>query len=742
MFHERKNMKSHSSLKNIPHYNKQKFRKEYDKDLLVRIKPTKILVDKEQLYQENLELKMKTHFLSEELLKVKTKILQLETEVLRKEDFQVKTGNELPRPKANLVQGLKQMIKELKTEKLYKEQEFFKLKSNLKGSKVSELEIEVKAYVDECTRLRHHLEEVIKSKQEPSFDQINFEQIINSLKKENLQVFNQLAQAKEENKTLSIALEEEKKKKKPVVRKIDVNNRSEVQKIKTKLEVSQKEHLEKEEKFKSEISGLKAKIESIAWKLKQKPQFSASFKPKAPKLFKLISDVILKKVKNIEDFVGILRKTKTIETMCDNVKIHCKAVCEKDFMEVVKYFNLADIEKIPDVLHEWYPMFDYSGVYDEKKTKKNQKTLEIHINSPKSPSFSKPENVLALSKQEKLTEPLLQAEINPIVPVSPNEAQELLLKLSLTLQIHRISQSDFSLSITSQEKIAQDKLEAILSKSPFNFPTAEAKILSIFLVEPSEVYYTKVTEGRLSEIQKKFEKNSKKWEIFTKEDISNLEIELQTLISKHKGELQEKFIAIDLDDDGIITFEEFSDIFSELKLETSEIFFSYCKLLFFSSCFKINAVPYVSFLQSYGYNDQSFSFNMTDEEITEVVKEVLVGIRDCLSASHKKVSEVFECDENRLISLKKVKKGIEVLGLAIPDEQISLFFDALQYEESEKPGLLLDEFEEILAHYSLIPSADENSIQISSEVLKNEAKTPENYSEDYESDYSAESIDL
>ena len=38
------------------------------------------------------------------------------------------------------------------------------LKKNIKSTKITELEVEMKMYMDECTRLRHQLEEVIKSK--------------------------------------------------------------------------------------------------------------------------------------------------------------------------------------------------------------------------------------------------------------------------------------------------------------------------------------------------------------------------------------------------------------------------------------------------------------------------------------------------------------------------------------------------------------------------------------------------
>ena len=45
-----------------------------------------------------------------------------------------------------------------------KQDEIEGLKRNIKSTKIGEIEVELKVYMDECTRLRGQLEEVIKSK--------------------------------------------------------------------------------------------------------------------------------------------------------------------------------------------------------------------------------------------------------------------------------------------------------------------------------------------------------------------------------------------------------------------------------------------------------------------------------------------------------------------------------------------------------------------------------------------------
>ena len=45
-----------------------------------------------------------------------------------------------------------------------KEEETELLKRNIKGTKLMEMEMELKTYADECVRLRHTLEKVMESK--------------------------------------------------------------------------------------------------------------------------------------------------------------------------------------------------------------------------------------------------------------------------------------------------------------------------------------------------------------------------------------------------------------------------------------------------------------------------------------------------------------------------------------------------------------------------------------------------
>lgn len=75
-----------------------------------------------------------------------------------------KAGVSKGKLESHLTMNLKRKIKDLQLQLQLKNDENESLKHNIKSTKITEIEIEMKMYIDECTRLRHQLEEVIKSK--------------------------------------------------------------------------------------------------------------------------------------------------------------------------------------------------------------------------------------------------------------------------------------------------------------------------------------------------------------------------------------------------------------------------------------------------------------------------------------------------------------------------------------------------------------------------------------------------
>lgn len=132
---------------------------------------------------------MAANFLKDENTKLRTKIHILESELGKKEklvddlllqqdtsSYQIAAtaGNNGPtksnsqqaklKIESHLATNLKRKIRELQGEVTSKTNEVEALKRHIKSTKIAEIEIEMKLYIDECTRLRTQLEEVIRSK--------------------------------------------------------------------------------------------------------------------------------------------------------------------------------------------------------------------------------------------------------------------------------------------------------------------------------------------------------------------------------------------------------------------------------------------------------------------------------------------------------------------------------------------------------------------------------------------------
>lgn len=121
-----------------------KGRKEAD-----RARPKLSQYRKEDLYDERMTLKSKANQLEEENLRLKTRIKFLEKEAKREETVD----------ENSLLAVFKAQVKDLRAKLDEKEAELKDLKGNIKVTRATEVQVELKAYMDECTRLRRIAEE-------------------------------------------------------------------------------------------------------------------------------------------------------------------------------------------------------------------------------------------------------------------------------------------------------------------------------------------------------------------------------------------------------------------------------------------------------------------------------------------------------------------------------------------------------------------------------------------------------
>jgi chromosome segregation ATPase len=253
--------------------------------IINKLKPNKVNIDKEQLYEDNMALKVKINGLQEELVRLKTKLSQMEKELNKKEE----QNEQLVPSKSNfLISKLKNTIKDLKFEMVHKNEEIGRIKQTVKSTKLSEIEIEIQAYIDECTRLRHHLEEVMRQRdmQIAQFSpmqatELNEQEkfLINNLKKENENLNQALLLGKDEiTKWRERVIELEKDKKKQGSKRGEINVfRGEIKGLKTKIEQMSKEFGVKENGLKDEISKQKKVINEFTIESQRKKSTLQSY---------------------------------------------------------------------------------------------------------------------------------------------------------------------------------------------------------------------------------------------------------------------------------------------------------------------------------------------------------------------------------------------------------------------------------------------------------------------------------
>lgn len=105
---------------------------------------------REELYDRAMEFKTQLNMYKEENLRLKTKI-----KILEKESQKIDEDNE----KSSLTHILKSQLKEAQKTLDDKNTEISDLKKQSKVTRIQEIEVEMKMYIDECTRLTRMLEE-------------------------------------------------------------------------------------------------------------------------------------------------------------------------------------------------------------------------------------------------------------------------------------------------------------------------------------------------------------------------------------------------------------------------------------------------------------------------------------------------------------------------------------------------------------------------------------------------------
>lgn len=250
--------------------------------------------DKEHLYVEAVKLKQNMDQCKEENFHWKAKLKQYEKEVdkrdkiiqdllLKVDKDQGTNQSKVQRPSAetHLVSALKKQIKNMKEEMRQKDEETTKLTKNLRITGIQELDVEIKMFSDECTRLKHIIEEIMKQKAVGYTEQdINNlgermnqqSSLLNNIKQESNQIAGILQKKEEEIKNWKEVLEKLEKK----IKKFDSETKGNLR-LRKSLNESKKEiqnlkdqlaHVKVDNKDK-QIGAFRAKIDEILRKQRE-----------------------------------------------------------------------------------------------------------------------------------------------------------------------------------------------------------------------------------------------------------------------------------------------------------------------------------------------------------------------------------------------------------------------------------------------------------------------------------------
>lgn len=445
---------------------------------------------------------------------------------------------------SHITQSLKNHVKELKADLKKKDEEINKIKKSLKSTNIQELEVEMKLYVDECTRLRHMLEEAYKNVMDPNEMAKLQEQFqIQDNYLVNLQGENQeLAETCAKMQQIMQSQQEEKKSE---------------SKLKSKLNriLTNKKKLSKNLKFKErEIHQLKRELTEARMISKGGSSNAKSLNDKVTKLQRDVDE----KNRNIQKLKrDNTDKDAVIRQLQDQVA---------HFMASAGAGGNTKSETTEQVVRQEFSQPQVSAPIQQQEEQYSEEEEERHEQTygddeDQSDDYEDDQDLESSQPQESpkaVEEPTggvsdheeeVRGEQKPII--SESDVDPLFDKLKLCLQRNKIKYQNMGQALPSEVTVMQleHKLKTLGMKDP-----EERLTLSRYIVEPRSEKMIEFIEDR--EISKEKAENVLKTKIdeydtyeFNGEEMKR---RIRDKIGKFKGTLQDTFEFEDLDSTGYI----------------------------------------------------------------------------------------------------------------------------------------------------------------------------------------------
>jgi len=501
-----------------------------------RLMPKNINVEKERLYEDTLHLKQNINGLKEENLKLKTKNLNLERENAKLVKAMEKMGSYTTQfgkqPESTLIVALKKQVKEQKEELKAKHDEIEAMKRSAKMTRVQEIEIELKTYMDENIRLKNAFEELMRLKPEIKPEDYNmleeryYQQgnLIETLQRDHARITSEIKYLEEENYNLRVAKDHESK--------VVQNQKSEISKLKKQVK-------DKDQKlqnaYKAELSGYNRNAF-----LKNEERSKAD-----------IDDHELKR--------QLEQKDKTIEDLRHKLNAAGKGNHgpQNQTGEINKIKEqYAELEsKYRALLNVHYPSDDKKRPSEGRPSSKFEGDLSVESRDD--------------SRGGK-----------KVKRVHPEVASDLGYELSLKLRIRRVHLEEILKQFErSGSKLSIHDLRSMLAQEPFKIKDENnALLLARYLVEPRDEETLTLDLNRTHDtttIKNLFRKLVGNYTLLDEDEAKEMGEDLGEIISKYEESLQTQFAMMPESKTGYLSSEQIAQAFDELDISIDPKEFEY-----------------------------------------------------------------------------------------------------------------------------------------------------------------------
>ena len=684
-------------------------------------------IEREQLYENNLQLKDIINKLKKELAETRNQVVKKDIEI-RKKDKIIKECNkendfedmhEINLEKARestLVSLCKDRYNELKRSFKKKCEEYDILNANIKITKLKEYQIQIDVLKSEMEKLRKlylstlddnkRLNEFIKEYQLLKDKFIDQNNIINNLMKKCNQYNNDINGLKEENIDLKEQLEQYKRKRKKLYTD------------KIKLEISNKKFMEQKKNKENYDINIDGKMKSISYLEKERKEYKRLYDLKCQECNKFIEEN--RKLKDSE-----LKKKQEKESLkpfnYKSIKVIENKKESQDLNKTGLYKSLLDESRHKIDIYELYlknigvdkdklvKEFGYDGVMNANTkeinkgldniplNKEESINIQGHVNTGNSISISENNRSDAYTRANTISNANPNNANNPNgLPSIEEEKQEEQIQeenqlLSLlhvfvkNIEAQGVTKEDITKKIDEICKLFENKEEATKEEfiAPFSKMLIETmkvtqekdiEIINNFLIDFVDSLNgdTAMFFNGLMEI---FE-NIKDYKGVDKND------ELSFGLNKHKNELIEVFKKYDTNNTNLVTFDIFRKIVQELNIILED-----------------ESMEYLIYEMKKDVPENNSIFDLNYHIILKLLEkdeigEIFNNIKNNLSNNQTNIDKecqdyinVVEYEEYKFMIIKKDDffKVLEKIGITLEDKMKETIYECFKIEiETEK----------------------------------------------------------